>query len=108
MTNPAVRAALRTSLFSFVGGFVPALLGWLNNVSQWASDHGSRPFPATSVIVYAAVAAVVAAVTGLINGVWISLERAEKVPALLGGTPTYYKPARPARAVRRATRKRSR
>lgn len=69
-TRDALRAALATALWSFVGLFGLSLLGWLADLQQWASSSGASAFPSLSVLGYAAVAAVAAAVIAGLNFLW--------------------------------------
>lgn len=72
----AVRG-LRTALFTFIGLFVPSLLGFITKVSDWAASGGSADFPTTSTLVYAAVAAACAALSGLVGFLWNWLENSK-------------------------------
>lgn len=86
MSNPA-RAALWTALFTFAGLFGMSLLGWLQEVWAWANDStGVVLFPDPSVLMKAAVAAVVAALIGLVNFVVRWAQEKGFVP---GRSPVY-------------------
>lgn len=76
MTRDAVRRALRTFLITTLALFVPGLLGWLNDLTQWASSEGQRPFPDGHGLVYLAVSAIVAGVVAVINLLWNVIEDA--------------------------------
>lgn len=76
MTRDAVRRALRTFLITTLALFVPGLLGWLNDLTQWASSEGQRPFPDGHGLVYLAVSAIVAGVVAVINLLWNVVEDA--------------------------------
>lgn len=68
---------LRTAIFTFVGLFVPALLGFFQRVSEWAASGGTADFPATSTLVLAAVSAGTAALSGLVSFFWNWIENSE-------------------------------
>lgn len=76
MTRDAVRRAIRTFLITTLALFVPGLLGWLNDLTAWASSEGQRPFPDGHGLVYLAVSAIVAGVVAVINLVWNVVEDA--------------------------------
>lgn len=64
---PLKRAA-RTFVFSFVAVFGLSLIGWLNDVVQWANDtQAANVFPDPSVLVKAAVSAAAGAASGLVS-----------------------------------------
>lgn len=67
-TSDSLKAALYTALFTFVALFGLSLAGWLNDVWHWASsnDHAVL-FPDPAVVWKAAVSAVIAACSGLVN-----------------------------------------
>lgn len=86
-TNDAFRAACWTALFTFVALFGLSLLGWLNDVWEWAQDKEHIVlFPDPAVLLKAAVSATVAAITGLINFV---VRWAQSRSLLPGAGPTY-------------------
>lgn len=68
---------LRTALFTFIGMFVPAVLGFLTRVSEWAASGGTAELPTTSTLVFAAVSAATAACTGLVGFLWNWLENSK-------------------------------
>lgn len=81
----ALKAALWTALFTFVALFGLSLVEWLQDVAAWAGDQTPSEFPSVSVLAKAAVAAVAAAVTGLVNwGV-----RAAQAATGRGTVPSY-------------------
>lgn len=63
--HPHLRSAIRVFVYAFLGTFVPALLGFLNDVLEWTSSDGAA-FPSVDVLGKALVAAVVGAVSGAI------------------------------------------
>lgn len=66
--NPAFKAALYTFAFSFITLFGTSLIGWLEEVVQWASDDSAAVlFPDPGALAKAAVSAVVSAMIGLVN-----------------------------------------
>lgn len=76
MKSAAIRG-LRTALFTFIGLFVPSLLGFFTAVSDWAATGGTADFPATSTLVYAAVTAAAAALSGLVSFLWNWVENSK-------------------------------
>ncbi len=72
----AVRG-LRAAIFAFLGTFVPAMVGWLHDVSTWAADGGATGFPTTSALVYTAASALAAASAGFVGFLWNWLENAK-------------------------------
>lgn len=88
-TVNALKSAAWSALFFFVGTFGLALLGWLNDVGRWASDHGRTPFPDISVLGYATVAAAVSAAGFVVN---LAVRLAQAKGALPGEPPDYLRP----------------
>ena len=91
----AVRSTLTVYLFSFVGIFGASLIGWVTTVADWASKHGSDPFPSTSVLGYAFVAALTSGAPALVAG----LVRGVQTATGTGNVPTYQGTTPPAPAV---------
>lgn len=85
--HPNFRSALRVFVYAFLASFIPALLGFLGDVSDWASQDGAV-FPDVTVLGKAAVSAFVATLAGLIAYVY------NKLP--IGPQATYPPPAPPA------------
>jgi hypothetical protein len=86
----AVRSTLTVYLFSFVGLFGASLIGWVTQVADWASKHGADPFPSTSVLGYAFVAALTSGAPALVAGLVRSVQTATgtgNVPTYQGTTP---------------------
>jgi hypothetical protein len=59
-------AAIKTALISFATLFAVSLAGWLTDVMEWAGDT-TGDFPSVSPLGKAAVAALAAALIGLVN-----------------------------------------
>lgn len=72
LTRESALRALRTFIISFLALFIPSLVGWLNNLLNWA--NGDTNFPEVDTLSKAAVAAAVAALIGLVNFVWNAVE----------------------------------
>lgn len=90
--NPALKAALWTAFFSFVTLFGTSLIGWLQDVVDWASDDSAGiVFPDPGVLAKAGVSAVVSAMIGLVN----FLVRFGQQKAGVGEVPVYVKPPQP-------------
>ena len=81
----ALISARNVAGFTFAGMFGSSLLGWLGQLGEWASSSGASPFPSTSVLGYAFVAAGTAAATGALAG----LVRAVQSATGRGNPPTY-------------------
>lgn len=88
----ALRAALWTALFAFLGLFGLGLVGWLTDLLAWASSEGQSAFPPLSTLGYLLVAAVVSAAIGLVNGI---VRWAQAQGVIPGSGPSYgdYLPA---------------
>ena len=86
-----LRAGLATAFFVAVPGFLLSLVGWLEEVAEWAAGD-SLTFPDLSALRKAAVALVLAVILGGINAAvrWAQ-ERAQ-----IGNPPIY-----PSRAATR-------
>lgn len=76
MTRDAVRRALRTFIITTLALFIPGLLGWLNDLTEWAHGQGSTPFPDAHGLAYLGVSAITAGVVALINLGWNVVEDA--------------------------------
>jgi hypothetical protein len=61
----AVRSAWRTFVQTFVGLFSISMIGWLNDVTEWAGGEGLS-FPGVDTLGKAAVSALSAAVVAVI------------------------------------------
>lgn len=86
MSNDSVRRAIRTFLITTTALFIPGLLGWLNDLTAWASSEGQRPFPNGQGLVYLGVSAIVAGVVAVVNLAWNAIEDASG-HAVLRETP---------------------
>lgn len=83
----ALRAALTSGLWAFLGTFGATLLTWLQDVTRWATDDGGTVvFPNPSVLTKAAVAATVAVFTILVAAV----VRVSQAKGIIGGKPPTY------------------
>lgn len=71
-----VKRALRGALVTFLTLFIPGLLGWLHEVTDWAHAAGTTPFPDAHGIMWLAVSALVSALVGLVNLLVNALETA--------------------------------
>lgn len=74
MTRDSIKRAVRTFIITTLALFIPGLLGWLNELTQWAADQGQRPFPDGHGLLYLATSALVAGVVALINLLWNAVE----------------------------------
>ena len=87
----ALKAAAYTFLWTFVGVFAASLLGWLQDLTAWATDDGGTVvFPDPGVLVKAAVAAV----SGAFAFVAAAIVRVAQAHRLAPGTPPSYPPPR--------------
>lgn len=85
-TRNALKAGAYTALWTFLALFGAAALGFLTQVGQWASAHGRDPFPDVSVLGYAFIAAVVAALAGILG----TIIRLAQAHGLVPGQPPAY------------------
>ncbi len=81
----AVRSGLTVYVFSFLGIFGASLVGWVTQVADWASKHGADPFPSTSVLGYAFVAALTSGAPALVA----VLVRGVQTVTGMGNVPQY-------------------
>ena len=84
----AITAALRTFAWTFIAAFSTSLLGFLGDVADWAGSVDGA-FPAVTPLGKAAVAALVAAVSGLVNYLVVKAQTAGRLP---GDGPQYRLP----------------
>lgn len=82
-----VKSGITTAIVMFLTLFIPALLGWLNTVYGWAQEGGHGALPGISTLGYAAVSALVAAVSGFALGLFRYLQG--KVSWIPGTPPTF-------------------
>lgn len=57
----AAKSALRVWIFTTIGLWIPGLLGWIHEVTEWANQKGAPPFPDPSNLAFLFVAALTAA-----------------------------------------------
>ena len=69
--HPAARAALRVFVYTFISVFGLALMGFLSDVTEWATNDA--PFPDVSVLGKAVAAGLTSAVSGLLALVYNKL-----------------------------------
>ena len=81
----SVRSGLNTAVFSFLGIFLPSLLGWLGRLSE--AVDGGTPLPSVTPLGKAAFSAALAVLIGLINTAF----RAVQARTGRGNPPTYRK-----------------
>jgi hypothetical protein len=74
IASDAVRRAVRTFVIAFLGIAVPGFLGFLNDVTAWASANGQRPFPDAHNLTFILVSAVSAAMIAILNLLWVVVE----------------------------------
>jgi hypothetical protein len=86
IASDAFRRATRTFMFAFLGIAVPGFLGFLNDVTSWASSDGQRAFPDAHNLTFLLVSAASAAMIALLNLVWVAIE--DKTGRALLRTPT--------------------
>jgi len=85
--SDAVKAALWTALWSFLGLFaLLTLTPWIADVAQWADSRGAEPFPDLSVLGYGLISALAATASGLIGFLVRALQAAGVLP---GSGPGY-------------------
>lgn len=90
-----IRRIIRTFVIAFATVLVPGLLGWLNDVSQWASTNGQHPFPNAHNLSYLAVSAVVAGFIAAGNAIWLVVENVSGRGFLRNAAPSEDVPAVP-------------
>lgn len=64
--HPNVRSGLRVFAYAFIATFSLSLLGFLGDVSKWATDDGAT-FPSVAPLGKAAAAAAASALAGFIS-----------------------------------------
>lgn len=72
----AAKSALRVWIFTTIGLWIPGLLGWINEVTQWANQKGAPPFPDPSNVAFLFVAALTAAFPAAVAGIVRIIENA--------------------------------
>jgi hypothetical protein len=86
-TTDAVRRAIRTFVFATLGLAIPGLLGWLNDLTSWARDNGTTPFPDAHGLLFLAVSAIAAGFIAVLNFAWAIFENAQPKAAFLRTPP---------------------
>lgn len=76
MTRESVRRALRTFIITTLALFVPGVLGFLNEITEWARAEGEVPFPDGRSLWFLLVSALVAGVVAAVNLAWNVVEDA--------------------------------
>ena len=64
--HPALRSALRVAAYAFLASFSLSLMGWLGDVSAWASNNQTE-FPSIAPLGKALASAMVASLSGLFS-----------------------------------------
>jgi hypothetical protein len=72
----AAKGALRVWIFTTLGLWIPGLLGWIREVTEWAAQKGAPAFPDPSNLAYLFVAALTAAFPAAVAGIWRFVENA--------------------------------
>jgi hypothetical protein len=70
----AVRKAVRTFLIATVAIAIPGLLGWLNDLTDWAHSNGTTPLPDAHGLLFLLVSAVAAGFIAVLNFVVVLVE----------------------------------
>lgn len=74
ISKSSVKRAVRTFVITTLALFIPGLLGWLNDLTVWAADQGSTPFPDAVGLAYLAVSAITGGVVGVVQLIWNYVE----------------------------------
>jgi hypothetical protein len=74
MTQDSLFRAIRTFVITTLGLFVPGLLGWLHELTNWAKAEGEVPFPDGKGLAFLGVSACVAGVVAVVNLIWNVIE----------------------------------
>lgn len=82
-----LKAGLSTFAVSFVVLFAGGLIGFLNDIVEWANTQGSSGFPSLSTLGYAAASAVTSAVIGIVNSIYRLVQ--SKTSIIPGTGPSY-------------------
>lgn len=72
----ALKAFLRVWIVSTLMLWIPGLLGWVHEVSEWAAQKGAPPFPDPSNLAFLFVAALTGAFPAIGMGILRLLENA--------------------------------
>ena len=65
----ALKSAALVWLYTTLGLWIPGLLGWIHEVTQWAEQRGAPAFPDPSNLAYLFVAALTGAFPAAIAGI---------------------------------------
>lgn len=65
----AAKSFLLVWLYTTVGLWIPGLLGWIHEVTEWANQKGAPPFPDPSNVAFLFVAALTGAFPAAIAGI---------------------------------------
>lgn len=74
MTRDSILRAVRTFIITTLTLFIPGLLGWLHEMTEWAKAAGERPFPDGHDLSFLGVAAIVAGFVAVVNLIWNGIE----------------------------------
>lgn len=75
MTRDSVFRAVRTFIITFFALWIPALIGFLGEVTDWANGGDGGPaFPHLDTLGKAAVSAACAAIVAIVNLLWNAAE----------------------------------
>ena len=74
MTRDSATRALRTFIIAFLALFIPFLLGWLQDLLNWANGNENQPFPSYDVLTKAAISATASGLIALVNWGWNAVE----------------------------------
>lgn len=86
--SEAVRKALRTFLIATFGLALPGLLGWLNDLTDWAHSQGTTPFPDAHGLMFILVSAIAGGFIAVLNFLVIVVEDATGHAFLRTPNPT--------------------
>lgn len=76
MSRDSIKRAIRTFVIATLALWIPGLLGWINELTQWARDEGSTPFPDARGLAYLGVSAIAAGFVAALNLLWNGVEDA--------------------------------
>ncbi len=74
MTRDSILRAVRTFIITTLALFIPGLLGWLHDLTEWSRAEGQVPFPDGKGLAYLGVSAIVAGVIAVVNLLWNAIE----------------------------------
>lgn len=72
----AAKSAALVWFYTTLGLWIPGLLGWVHEVTQWASQKGAPPFPDPSNLGFLFVAALTGAFPAAVAGIIRYIENA--------------------------------